>query len=85
MQHAPPRKRACWCFFVRRILRARQCADPAFAIEVAAADAVLHKRSSAWLKNQPDMRAPGHQSDFAAADNVLVFLLNFFCANWHAF
>ncbi|WP_136626272.1 hypothetical protein [Bradyrhizobium macuxiense] len=49
----PPRKRAGWCFFERRAHALVVRIDRAVVIAPAAADAVLHKRWSAWLKIRP--------------------------------
>ncbi|WP_143029538.1 hypothetical protein [Bradyrhizobium brasilense] len=64
LRQVPPRKRARWCFFVRcaKSVRSRLKCD--FAIAIAARDAVMHKRSSAWLKFRPAVGAARGPVDF---------------------
>ncbi|MBP1296504.1 hypothetical protein [Bradyrhizobium elkanii] len=57
LRQVPPRKRARWCFFVRCAKPVRSRIKCDFASAIAAIDAVMHKRSSAWLKFRPDVGA----------------------------
>jgi len=64
LRQVPPRKRARWCFFVRCAKPVRLRIKCDFAIAITASDAVMHKRSSAWLKFRPAVGAAGDPADF---------------------